>query len=214
MAARIAFSRERIVAAARQVIRERGYARATTKEIARVAGCSEGTLYNHFSDKEELFVVCTLDEHPEVLDLIGGLTARAGRDPLRDVLRELLRALADLHRELVPVLASMWADPELVARHKAVVHDQLPDGLRNGPVPPIAAYVAAEQAVGRMRADLDPTTVATTLLSVPFAHAIWDHTGFATELHPDRDQYLDQVVDVLLAGLVAPTPPPRRNRRP
>ncbi|HZU16911.1 MAG TPA: helix-turn-helix domain-containing protein, partial [Candidatus Dormibacteraeota bacterium] len=40
--------RERIVAAAARVIRERGVVNATTREIAREAGVSEGSLYNHF----------------------------------------------------------------------------------------------------------------------------------------------------------------------
>ena len=33
-----------------------GLARATTKEIARAADCSEAALYKHFTGKEELFV--------------------------------------------------------------------------------------------------------------------------------------------------------------
>ena len=36
-------------------MRGKGLVRATTKEIARAAGLSEGTLYNHFANKEELF---------------------------------------------------------------------------------------------------------------------------------------------------------------
>src|SRR6266511_2411309 len=47
--------RERIVAAAIQVIRERGVTRATTKEIARAAKVSEGSIYNHFENKTALF---------------------------------------------------------------------------------------------------------------------------------------------------------------
>jgi AcrR family transcriptional regulator len=48
--------RDRIIEAADQVIRTNGLSRTTTKEIARIAGCSEGSLYNHFQSKEDLFV--------------------------------------------------------------------------------------------------------------------------------------------------------------
>jgi AcrR family transcriptional regulator len=39
---------------AERVLRSKGLARATTKEIAREAGCAEGTLYLHFADKLDL----------------------------------------------------------------------------------------------------------------------------------------------------------------
>src|SRR5688572_8727604 len=44
-------TRERILAAARAVMLKKGLVRATTKEIARAADVSEGTLYNHFASK-------------------------------------------------------------------------------------------------------------------------------------------------------------------
>jgi len=47
-------SREEIVAAAAKVMREQGYAHATTKVIAQTAGYSEAMLYKHFRDKTDL----------------------------------------------------------------------------------------------------------------------------------------------------------------
>lgn len=49
-------SREEIVAAAASVMREQGYAHATTKAIAQAAGYSEALLYKHFRDKAALFL--------------------------------------------------------------------------------------------------------------------------------------------------------------
>lgn len=47
--------RERILAAARGSFAERGFAGATTAEIAGRAGVSEGILFHHFGSKRELF---------------------------------------------------------------------------------------------------------------------------------------------------------------
>ncbi|HEX4258089.1 MAG TPA: helix-turn-helix domain-containing protein, partial [Streptosporangiaceae bacterium] len=47
----MADTRDRILDAATHVMRTRGFARTTTKEIARAAGYSEATLYKHFQDK-------------------------------------------------------------------------------------------------------------------------------------------------------------------
>ena len=47
-------TRAQLVDAAERVLRAKGLARATTKEIAREAGYAEGTLYLHFADKLDL----------------------------------------------------------------------------------------------------------------------------------------------------------------
>ena len=48
--------REQILEAATQVFSEKGFRRATTREVAREAGVSEGTIYNYFEDKDALLV--------------------------------------------------------------------------------------------------------------------------------------------------------------
>ncbi|MFC1951220.1 helix-turn-helix domain-containing protein, partial [Chloroflexota bacterium] len=51
----IARKRQRqILSAARRVFSQKGFAEATTAEIAREAGVSEGTIYNYFESKRDL----------------------------------------------------------------------------------------------------------------------------------------------------------------
>jgi AcrR family transcriptional regulator len=45
-----------ILDAAAQVFAEKGFHRATTREIASTAGISEGTIYNYFDNKESLLI--------------------------------------------------------------------------------------------------------------------------------------------------------------
>jgi AcrR family transcriptional regulator len=52
----IAARREQILGAATRVFAEKGFSRATTREVAREAGVSEGTIYNYFEDKEALLM--------------------------------------------------------------------------------------------------------------------------------------------------------------
>lgn len=49
-------TRERILAAAREVIAKKGKRGATTREIADVAGVNEATIFRHFGTKEALIV--------------------------------------------------------------------------------------------------------------------------------------------------------------
>jgi len=48
--------REQIVEAATRVFAEKGFRRATTREVARAAGVSEGTIYNYFEDKDAILL--------------------------------------------------------------------------------------------------------------------------------------------------------------
>jgi len=52
----VAARREQILGAATRVFAEKGFGRATTREVAREAGVSEGTIYNYFEDKESLLM--------------------------------------------------------------------------------------------------------------------------------------------------------------
>lgn len=69
--------RNQILDAAAQVIAEKGFHRATTKEIAGTAGISEGTIYNYFDNKESL--------------LIGLMVRLAQLESLNDELTEALQ---------------------------------------------------------------------------------------------------------------------------
>ena len=106
--------RKQILMGAAQVFAEKGYHKATTKEIAKAAGVAEGTIYNYFNNKRELLAA--------MLDLV---TMQSLKDLMLDEPPEDLRALitaimrdrAQLVRErgqlIVPVLAEVFNDVEL-----------------------------------------------------------------------------------------------------
>ncbi len=65
--------RDTILEAARRIIDEQGLQAATTRNIAELAGCAEGTIYRHFEDKHDLFLELLAGSAPEFLSLIGAL---------------------------------------------------------------------------------------------------------------------------------------------
>ena len=107
--------REQIVGAATRVFAEKGFRRATTREVARAAGVSEGTIYNYFEDKDALLMA-----------ILNGLneTERRAEDfeegmstDFRGFLKEYLRRRMSLiweNREVFRVvLSEMLVNAEL-----------------------------------------------------------------------------------------------------
>ena len=68
-------TRDRILDAAAHVMRTLGFARTTTKEIARAAGYSEATLYKHFQDKTDLFLAVLKERLPSLGSTLSALSA-------------------------------------------------------------------------------------------------------------------------------------------
>jgi AcrR family transcriptional regulator len=160
-----------IIAAARAVMLNKGLVRATTKEIARTAGVSEGTLYNHFANKEELFL-CTLNELPSgFVMLIRGLHERVGTETVPAVLSQLAASALEFYSEAIPMGASFFADPELLARHRELLRQRGAGPQRANEA--VAAYLRAEQGLGRVRGDADPEAVAYMLLGALYQHVYW-----------------------------------------
>jgi len=150
--------RDQILDAALKVLRERGPARATTKEIARVAGCSEGSLYNHFENKESLFVAVIMERLPPFVALLKSLLERAGEGSVRDHLEEVARTAVAFYIEAMPLAAAALAAPDMresLRRQNAGPH-------RGNEM--LAIYLRLEQRLGRIHRNISPDAAAALLL--------------------------------------------------
>ncbi|WP_192809381.1 TetR/AcrR family transcriptional regulator, partial [Actinomadura montaniterrae] len=107
--------RDRILAAAIGVIRERGITAATTKEIARSAGVSEGSLYNHFANKTALFAAALGEVTATARTAMAALAGSAGKGTVEGNLTRLAAGMVRFYGELLPMIGPVLADPDLIA---------------------------------------------------------------------------------------------------
>jgi AcrR family transcriptional regulator len=148
-------TRDRMLDAAAHVMRTRGMARATTKEIAKAAGYSEAALYKHFRDKTDMFLAVLSERVPSTLGtVLATLGQRAGDGPVQDTLQEVARAALSFYHETFVMAASMFSEPQLLAAHRAAVYERDSGPRHVNDV--VANYLAAEQDLGRLGADADP----------------------------------------------------------
>jgi AcrR family transcriptional regulator len=203
-------TRQALIEAALQVFLERGFARATTREIARRAGLSEGTMYRHFVDKYELFHEVFFSLATDIGGEFDRLPERAGQGTLRDNLEYVLSLIGQMQARLSSLMASIWADPDLSSSFDAHAKNKVSGGFeRPEPVPMVAAYIRAEQELGRVRRDLDPTEAGAVIVSIPFASGMERalRASFTTRADsPDAEAEdfpfpRDGALDILVRGL-------------
>jgi len=86
-------TRDALVAAARALFTERGYAGVGTEEVVRRAGVTRGALYHHFRDKRDLFRAVYEQTEAETVAAIGA-RMQGVSDPV-ELLEEGVRAFLD-----------------------------------------------------------------------------------------------------------------------
>jgi AcrR family transcriptional regulator len=161
-------TRARLIQATRAVVREVGYAHASTRAIAQEAGVAEGTIYRHFPDKAALLFAAVLEANAPIVEWVAGLPERAGQGIVEGNLTDALVRLAGLRDAVLPLELAIAADPELAAQRRRALAEAGAT-LPAGPPEAIAAYLAAEQRLGRVGPEVDPREAATLILGALFA---------------------------------------------
>lgn len=112
--------RVQILDAAASVFAEKGYHRATTKEIASTAGVSEGTIYNYFDNKADLLIgmmtrLAELSELPR--ELQDALQSDA-REFLVEIFRDRIGRIVQGHEKMFQaILPEIMTNTELRERY-------------------------------------------------------------------------------------------------
>jgi AcrR family transcriptional regulator len=100
-------TRQRILATASHLFVERGYASTSIRDISDRLGMTKGSLYYHFSSKEDLLVALLAP----LLDAVDAFAAAARASG--GVSYELVRRLVDVLDEHAPMLRSFIDDPSV-----------------------------------------------------------------------------------------------------
>ncbi|MFE5587300.1 TetR/AcrR family transcriptional regulator [Kitasatospora sp. NPDC056531] len=200
-----ALTRARVLDAAARLIGTVGLVRATTKEIAREAGCSEAALYKHFRDKEEIFVRVLRERAPRLAAAVADLPDRAGAGTVREHLEAVVEVAVPFYRQSFPMAGGLLASPELLAAHRRKLDDAGPHRVSSH----LADYLRAEQRLGRVSAAVDPDAAAMLLIGACFHRAFLEvfyaGEGPAEALRPVAlAEFASATVRALLGGIEAP----------
>jgi AcrR family transcriptional regulator len=157
--------REAILAAALELLRERGIARVTSREVAALAGVSEASVFYHYKDRPGL--LRAVFEHG--LEPLQALAAAIGGADLHDVLTRYAYTLDGFLDQALPVMAAAQSDTALRDAMATYMTEQNLGPHRG--LDALGAYLAAEQAAGRVRAGIDPRAAAMLFVGACYTRA-------------------------------------------
>ncbi len=152
---------------ARTVFVESGFG-ASTKEIARRAGVSEGVIFQRFPTKDDLFFAAMIPPAADLHKLLHHPRSKG-----RALLEKLTFAMLEYWRETFPVLLPLVAHPsfrfeEFTRRHPDSPLSQLRSGL--------VQFFVEEQRAGRI-GPVNPGAAALLVWSIAHTVAFFERMG-------------------------------------
>jgi len=192
--------KERLIAATEKLLASQGLGCVSTRDIAKEANVAEGALYHHFGDKAELILSVVLQQLGDFPEVLQSLPLRIGENTVQKNLETVLESAFAFHHRIAPLVCSLFADQELLARVRGIMVERSMGPARS--VFAISAYLRAEQQLGRVSASAVPETIAEVMLAVSFNRAMQDHFFFgASEGEAKAKRKLREAVRALMVGL-------------
>jgi AcrR family transcriptional regulator len=189
--------RRHLIAVTQHLLAAHDAASLTTRQIAREAQVSDGVLYNHFADKDELVLTAMGQRADELVATFLAAVPEPGGGTLAAGVATLARAAFDLQAGLLPLVSGLLGRPDLIHDLFTAIHADA------GPQVAFAAtvaYLQGEQAAGRAAADVDAVAATELLFGACQLRALMTvarPTGTQVALGPD----LDDVVAVLVRAV-------------
>jgi AcrR family transcriptional regulator len=192
-----------LLAAALELFVERGYAATRLDDVAKRAGVSKGTVYLYFPSKEELFKAVVREGLVPLLER-GEKMVAEHRGSIAELIRNLVQGwwegvgltpYAGLPKLMIsecrnfPELGKFYLD-EVMARGHKLVRKAVQRGLDSGEF-----------------RNLDPEYVARLIFAPLVLMVVWRYSfDFCSASKLEPDAYIQQHLDILLQGLLAPAP--------
>lgn len=191
----VAQARQRqILEAAVTVFAEKGYHRATIKDIARTAGIADGTIYNYFKNKQDI-MLNIVTQMAKINDLMDDIVSAAETMTLSQMLDMIFRNRLQVLRVNLPMTRAIFPqiiiDPDLQALFREKL---LQPNIEKGEA------IFARHIAKHNIADADPKIMIRGLLSVIFGVIMMAILGDTVILN-EPELFSDQMTALFLKGL-------------
>ena len=190
-------TRAAILQAAYDSFLENGYHGSSMRDIARRAGLTVAAAYNHFKNKEQMYVAVLHAHQPynHVLPALANSKVETVEAFVKSTARLVTSALA---REPGLIRLVLIEIVEFKSKHiPKLFHDILPQSL--------AVVRSASKLKGRLRS-LPPAVLLRSFLGLVVSYYITEQVIWKNSPPSMRADCLDDFIDIYLHGVIAPTP--------
>jgi AcrR family transcriptional regulator len=201
MARPVSIRNETVLTAARAVFLRHGY-QASTAQVARAAGISEGSLFKHFKTKTELFLAA-MDVKARAQEWQNRLVNAEGRGDIRSLLEFAGLELIERLQTLMPCL--MMVNSSGVTFAHARKEGEVPPPVQH--IRALARYFRAETRLGRLHVP-HPELQAHAFVGA-LSHYVFCEHVFGYRSGPAA-AYVKTVVDTVLRA-TQPAGPARKT---
>ncbi|SDR25319.1 hypothetical protein [Thermostaphylospora chromogena] len=145
----------------------------------------------HTRQAVDSFLALLQDRLPVWLRILHNLAHLVGKGEVNDNLLPIARAGIEYYAEIQSAALPAFSSPSVTVRYRQALRET---GLGAMPeLPPLAGYIAAEQRLGRVAAEVDPVASARLLLAGCFQHAYYEMLVGGEEF-PSRDERAEEIV--------------------
>jgi len=189
-----ALTRARLIEAATQVFAQAGLQGATTREIARVAGVNEVTLFRHFASKEQLLKA--------VIENVLALQIEAIAHPEEwtQDLRVDLKHYAHLYNSMLEAQEDLIRTLIGEAKRHPEAARQIMQEAARSLKEKLVAYLQSGQTKGTVRPDLDLVASIDMFTGVLLAGML-RRSAAMNPLSYSREDYIENCVDIFVRGI-------------
>lgn len=191
--------REQIIDAAMRVFAQKGFTRATNKDVAREAGITPGLIYYYFESKEALLMAIVEARSP--LKLLGAVPVEAFAQPPGVFLRFLAQRVLDIveSENFVGLMRMML--PEIMHGNNPTLV-QMALGVIQRILGFIGAFLEKKMASGELR-QADAALMAQVFVGSMIAFVLRRQiVRDPVALAYTQEQVVDSVVETFLQGML------------
>jgi|HubBroStandDraft_4_1064222.scaffolds.fasta_scaffold195489_2 AcrR family transcriptional regulator len=182
--------RARLFRAAIELFGVRGFTATTVEDITELADVGKGTFFNYFPTKEHLMMAYSDGRVDKIRAALE--KARAGKEPIGAVLRQLHRALVFEASHTQQFACSMLVTMISSVPVRKLACARMEEGRALG-----AQLMAIGQQRGEIRSDIDATELYFLFQQMAFGGVFF----FALKEVGDREKYFKSSFDLFWSGI-------------
>ena len=184
---------KKIIDAMMEIILERGYTGATTKDIAERAGINECTIFRKFKEKKEIVLAGM-----ELPQYRPNITPQTFADIKWDIESDLKMFMENYMKEVTPQFVRLsigLRSPQIYQQTAPLIMD-IPQTFLKA----LTDYLSQMKEMGKIK-NVDCDTVAATVLSATFGFTFLS-ASFGRELFDiEKSKYIEATVKSIVGGI-------------